>query len=290
MSRPAKATTAPNKQRPVLIADVGDVHAGSTLSLAPERIALDDGGEYLAAKHQRWLFQCWTDYWKQVEEARRESDATLYVIFGGDLVEGFHHGSIEVASGNPNAQAAILNECVSIPLALKPDAIVIVRGTPAHVGQSGSAEERIADGLRRDKRPIISCPDTNTASWNHFRAEIHGHLIDVAHEGRTGQREHTRQNAANLHAHDIYLSHCKRGDRAPDLCIRHHHHRFNDSYDACPTRVVTNGAWQLKTGWAHQKFADTMSDIGGLVVTVEPGRLDVRKVQYKADRGAVWRP
>jgi hypothetical protein len=85
------------------------------------------------------------------------------------------------------------------------------------------------------------------ASWWHLRMEVNGVLIDVAHHGRTGQREHTRASQAVLHAHDILLSHVKNGDRPPDLCIRGHYHKFNDSHDACPVRVITTGAWQLQT-------------------------------------------
>lgn len=276
--------------KPVLLAVVGDLHCGGTTALCPPSIRLDDGGEYVSSRSQSWLWQCWNDYWKQVEEARKKAGARLFVIFNGDLVEGAHHGTTQILSGNPNAQAAVLNACMSVPLGLSPERLIFVRGTEAHVGQSASAEERIADGLRRDKRPVVTEPDTGCASWWHFRGEIEGVLVDVAHHGRTGQREHTRGNAANLHAHDILLSYIKTNDRPPDLCLRAHYHRFNDSYDSCSVRVITNGAWQLKTGFVHKIAADTLADIGGLIVTVSGGKYNAEKIQFKADRGAVWKP
>lgn len=273
----------------VVLASVGDVHAGGATAICPAKISLDDGGEYVASKPQQWLFQCWRDYWERVAVVVREERAKLYQIFDGDLVEGSHHGSTQVLSGNPNAQAAVLNECMAVPLALKPDRMFFVRGTEAHVGQSASAEERIADGLRRDKRPVVGDPDTKTASWWHLRLEVNGVLLDVAHHGRTGLREHTRGSAAVLHAHDILLSHVKNGERAPDLCIRGHHHKFNDSHDAAPVRVITAGAWQLKTSYVHKVAADSMSDIGGFIVVVKNGEYTVERVQYKASRGSIWR-
>ncbi len=277
------------RTRPVVLAHVSDIHAGGTTALCPASVSYDDGGEYHASKPQRWLFQCWEQYWAKAEAKRRELHADLYAVFNGDLVEGAHHRTTQIISENPNAQAAVVTACMAIPLALKPDRILVVRGTEAHVGQSASAEERIADGLRRDKRPVISDPETRTASWWHFRGEMQGVRVDITHHGRTGQREHTRGSAAVLHAHDIFLSHAKDGDRHPDLCLRGHHHRFNDSYDACPTRVVTSGAWQLATSHVHKVAADSMAGIGGVLVTIDAGAYEVEKIQFKPERGPVWK-
>ena len=266
---------------------MSDLHCGGSTAVCPPTISLDDGGEYRASKAQRWLWDCWLDYWQQVDQARRSRKAELVVIFNGDLVEGLHHGTTQVLSGNPNAQAAVLDACIRVPLSLNPDKLVIVRGTEAHVGQSASAEERIATGLKKDKRPIITDPETGTASWWHFRASIRGVRLDVTHHGRTGQREHTRGGAAVLHAHDVLLSHVKNGDPPPNLCLRAHYHKWNDSYDACPVRVVTTGAWQLGTGFVHRIAADSLADVGGVIVTIDNGAYTVDRIGYKSVRGPV---
>lgn len=274
--------------RNVVIACVSDLHCGGTTALCPPSIALDDGGSYAASKAQQWLWQSWLTFWTRVQIVQAEHKAHLYAVFNGDLVEGQHHGTTQILSGNPNAQAAVVNAAMAVPLDLAPARIFVVRGTEAHVGASASAEERIADGLRRDKRPVMGDPETDTASWWHLRMDVHKTRIDVAHHGRTGMREHTRGGAAILHAHDIYLAHAKSGDRAPDLCLRAHYHRFNDSYDACPTRVVTSGAWQLQTGFVHKVAPDTLADIGGIIVVVTDKGYTVEKVHYRAHRGPVW--
>lgn len=292
MSRVVKRTPKPAKatNRDVtVIAVVNDLHCGGSTALCPTRISLDDGGEYLSSKAQQWIWGCWEEFWQRVETVRQTLGAHHIQIFNGDLVEGNHHGTTQIMSGNPNAQAAALNAALSIPLALKPDEMFFVRGTGAHVGHSASAEERIADGLRRDKRPVMVDPGTGTSSWWHLRAEVHGVLIDVAHHGRTGQREHTRAGAASLHAHDILLSHVKSGDRYPDLCLRAHYHRFNDSNDACPVRVITNGAWQIGTEYVHKIAADSLADIGGLIITVDDSGYEVEKVCFTPSRGATWK-
>lgn len=276
--------------RPIVWAWVSDVHAGSTVALCPPVVRLDDGGEYKASKAQLWLWQCWLDYWRTVDERRRALDAELYVGFNGDLVDGDHHGTVQIITGNPNAQAAVWDATVRPVLDLKPDKMFFTRGTGAHVGKSASAEERIASGLRKDKRPVQGDPDSGTASWWHFRADVQGVRIDATHHGRTGLREHTRGGAVVLYAHDILAAHVKDGDTHPHLCIRGHHHRFNDSHDACPVRVITLGAWQLATEYVKRVAADSMADIGGIIVTIHDGKYEVTKVDFTPSRGAVWTP
>lgn len=286
----AKRPTHSGKNRPVVVAFTSDQHAGGTTAACPPEVRLDDGGYYKASKPQSWLYQSWGDYWARVDAVRREVDGDLYEVFGGDLVDGAHHRTTQILSENPNGQAAVVDAMLKIPLALNPEKLFVIRGTEAHVGQSASAEERIASGLRKDKRPIVGDPESGTASWWHLRMEIQGVRLDVTHHGRTGQREHTRGSQAVLHAHDILLSHVKNGDDYPHLCLRGHHHKFNDSHDAAPVRVVTSGAWQLGTSYVHKVAADSLADVGGLIVVIRDGTYTVEKVHFKASRGPVWRP
>ena len=275
--------------RPILLACVSDVHAGSTVALCPEKITLDDGGEYHASKAQRWLMQCWREYWARVAEKRAEMGAELYVVFNGDAVEGDHHRTTQIVSGNPNAQAAAWNAAISIPLELKPDHIVIVRGTEAHVGQSASAEERIADGLSRDKRPVIRDHETGAAAWWHWRAELQGVRVDITHHGRMGRLPRTRRSNLVLYAWDILDEHADSGHPPPHLCLRGHNHKRGDTGDACPVRVVATGAWQLGTAHVHKVAADSLADIQGVIVPIEKGEYEVKKVQFFPER-PLWRP
>jgi hypothetical protein len=275
--------------RPILLACVSDVHAGGTTALCPEKIVLDDGGEYHASKAQRWLMQCWREYWARVDDRRTQLGAELYVVINGDAVEGDHHNTSAIISRNPNAQKIAVAKILEVPLALRPDRIVIIRGTGAHVGEAGATEEALADGLRRDKRPIISEPETGAASWWHWRAELQGVKLDVTHHGRIGQREHTRGSQIVLYAHDIHLAHTKNGERPPDLCLRAHNHKAADSYDAVKPRVIGTGAWQLGTGHVHKVQPDSLADIQGVIVTIQSGEYDVEKKQFHATR-PIWKP
>jgi len=277
------------RTRPVLMAVVSDVHAGGTTALCPDVIRLDDGGEYHASLAQRWIMQCWRDYWQKIEAKRAILGAELYVVFNGDAVEGDHHKTTQIMSANPNAQAAAWNAALSIPLELKPDKIAIIRGTAAHVGQSASAEERIADGLSRDKRPIIRQPGTGAASWWHWRPEIQGVRLDFTHHGRMGRLPRTRKSNLVLYAWDILDEHVESGHPHPHLCFRGHNHKRGDTGDACPVRVVATGAWQLETEHVKKVAPDSLADIGGAYVVIDRGDFEVKKVTYQPER-PIWRP
>lgn len=277
------------KSKPVIIACVSDIHAGGATALCPSEIMLDDGGRYIPSNAQSWYWANWLDFQQRVAARRDALHAQLYYILNGDLVDGQVKNSTQILSGNPNAQAAVFTAAMREVLDLGPDKIVVCRGTEAHVGNSAASEERIADGLRRDKRPIISDPSTGTASWWKWVAELQGVKVDVTHHGRIGQREHTRASQIVLYAHDIHLSYTKRGERPPDVALRGHNHKWADSLDAVKPRVVGTGAWQAGTGHVHKVAPDSLADCGGVLVTIQDGEYELEKVQYKPAQ-PVWRP
>jgi hypothetical protein len=266
------------KSRPVVLAITSDLHAGSTVALCPPEIELDDGGVYKASKVQQWMWQSWGKFWKEVDERRHALDADLYQLFNGDMVDGNHHGTTQIVTGNNNGQAAVVNECLRVPLALSPEKIWIIRGTDVHVGQSGCTEERIADGLRRDKRPIVREALAGTSSHWHARTEIHGWRFDFAHHGRVGTRTWTKPNVTMNLAADIFAQHAQedfdanRLPTAPHIAIRSHMHQFVDTGKAHRTRVIQTPAWQLATSFIHRIAAGSVGEVGGIIVTIEPGK------------------
>lgn len=278
------------KQKPVVIAVTSDLHCGSTVGLSPERIALDDGGAYEASNAQRWMWANWCDLWSQADTLRKTLGANLYAVFNGDLVDGNHHGTTQILSGNPNAQAAALNACMAVPLALKPHGLVFIRGTDVHVGQSASAEERIADGLRRDKRPVIGNDDTGTASHWHFKMELQGVRLDFAHHGRVGTRPWTKPNVVMNLAAEIFMDHASQGIPHPHLAVRSHMHQYVDTHDAHPTRVIQTPAWQLASSFIHRIAPGKLADIGGVFLVIQNGELTVKPMRYRPEPTRTWRP
>jgi hypothetical protein len=273
-----------------LIAITSDQHAGSTVALCPPTIDLDDGGAYTASKAQRWLWEDWLSFWQRVERVREKEKAKLYQVFNGDLTDGNHHGTTQILSGNSSVQAHVVSECMKVPLELAPDKMWFIRGTEAHVGKSAEGEEKIADGLRRDKRPIVRDRDTNTSSHWHAKLEVDGVRFDFAHHGRMGQRPWTEQNVVNNLAAEIFYEHAERGEPHPHFAIRSHHHRYADTGDAHPVRVIQTPAWQLATAFIHRIAAGKLADIGGIILLVRDGEVAREKVLFRPKSPTVWKP
>lgn len=276
------------KHRRVVIAVVSDVHAGSTVAVCPPKIEMDDGGEYVASKAQRWLWQCWLEFWATVEE--RAQGASLYTVFNGDLTEGFHHGTTQILTGNPTAQARVVDACMAPVLELRAEQMFFVRGTAAHVGKSAAYEERIALGLWKDKRPVQRDPDTGSASWWHLAMEVQGIRLSFAHHGRMGQRPWTKHNIPALLAHQIFMERATRERPHYHLAVRSHFHTYVDTHEVSPTRLIQTPAWQLHTEYAWKAVPENLADIGGVIITIERGSVSVDPVLFKPEGGAVWRP
>lgn len=273
----------------VVIAVTSDQHCGSSVALCAPRIELDDGGEYVASKSQQWLWQNWLLFWERVEKVRDREKAKLYQVWNGDLTEGNHHGSTQILSGNSSVQAAVVASAMKVPLDLKPDKLWLIRGTEAHVGKSGEGEEKIADGLRRNKNPIVKDKDTGTSSHWHAKLEVDGVRLDFAHHGRMGQRPWTEQNIVNLLAFQIWVEHHRRGEPPPHIAVRSHLHRFADTAGTHGTRVIQTPAWQLHTAFTHRVVTESMADIGGVIIVIRDGVASVEPVIYKPKGPTVWR-
>lgn len=288
-TQPGKTVHDAGRGDAVVFAIVSDMHAGSTVAPCPPSVELDDGGQYVASKAQNWLWRGWLEYWDTVAQLRDELKASLYAGFNGDITEGDHHGTTQILSGNPTVQADVVNAMMAVPKSLAPDAWFFVRGTEAHVGKSACYEERIADGLRRDGNPVHGDPDTGTSSWWHLRMEIQGKRLSLAHHGRMGQRPWTRPNVTANLAAEIFYEHASRGEPHPHLAVRSHLHRMVDTYDQHPVRVIQTPAWQLATSYVHRIAPDSLADIGGIIVIVRDGELEVIKKIFKPERSHVWK-
>lgn len=276
--------------KPLVLAITSDQHCGSTVALAPPVVHLDDGGKYEASKPQQWLWQRWNDYWKRVEQVRRAKKATLVQVYNGDLTEGDHHKTTQILSGNPTAQAVVVNEVMRVPLALKPDHIVGIRGTEAHVGPSGAFEERIFTGLRKDGWPVVRDENTGNSSHWHWTMEYQGVRLDIAHHGKFGSRPSTKMNTVVALAFDIFTRAAIEGRPHPHLAVRSHMHQVGDTGDIYPTRLIQMPAWQLATAYIHRLNPGAIADVGGIIVTIDKGTIEVEKVIYHPEPNTPWTP
>ena len=272
-----------------LIAVTSDHHCGSTVALCPPRIELDDGGAYESSKAQNWIWEQWGAFWDTVARERDRRKANLIQVFNGDITDGNHHGTTQILSGNPTAQAAVVDACMKAPLSLGPDQLFFVRGTEAHVGKSAAYEERIALGLWKDGRPVIKDADTGTASHWAARLEVEGIRLDFKHHGRMGTRPWTKGNVVLNMAAQIFYEHAANNEPHPHIAVRSHLHQYFDTHDAHPTRVIQMPAWQLATAFIYRIASENVADVGGILIAIEDGDVQVKPIISKPERGSVWR-
>ena len=260
-----------------VVAALGDLHAGGTTAVSPpEGIELDDGGRQMPSKLQRWLYDNWMDAWERygrVLDDYRPDAQTL--VLNGDLVDGIHHKSPQVAplAGQHFRTALTLLE--RGPLRFQPDHIHVVRGTESHVGRAGELEEGIARTLRAEGLPTVEDPATGQVSSYWRRLRIDGVRFDIRHHGRMGQRAHTRGPYSRLYAQDIELEHRLDGEEPPHIALRSHLHKYMDSGRShrWTTRVVSLPCWQMTTAYGHRIAAESLTDIGMVVFIIRDGVL-----------------
>jgi hypothetical protein len=80
----------------------------------------------------------------------------------------------------------------------------------------------------------------------------------------------------------------KAGERLPDLAIRSHYHRYSDSYDAQPVRVIQTPAFQTATAYVHKRVPESLADVGMIAVVVDGDQYEVHKSIKKPPRGKTW--
>lgn len=255
---------------------VSDAHIGSTVALCPPSVILDDGGEYHASRGQRWIWDGWNHFLDKVSKL----DYPL-VIFNGDMIEqDAKRRSYQVITRNPATVQAIAVKILD-PLVKMAGGLYVLRGTAAHGGKSGNAEENLANDFE-----AISDKATSAASRYHLPLIIDRVRLDIAHAGTMGGTPTARPMAANRLAWQTMLEYQITRDQPPDLVIRGHQHRWADSYDAYPTRAIYTAGWTLATEHIESRAPGKLAEIGGLIIHIDGNHYEVEKVQYKPRR--VW--
>ena len=270
-----------------IVVCLGDTHCGSTVGLCPpEGLELDDGGMYEPNKAQRWLWNNWEEAWAKIKSVKRKNRrAKLHLILNGDLIDGDHHRTAQIASPLTGIHITCAMESLRVPLALKPKSIHVIRGTPSHVGRSGGSEEGIARALKAASWPVVEDPDTGMKSSYSRVIQVGNIRFDVKHHGRMGKRAHTKGPYMRWFAQDIFFNHMMDGDDPPDVAVRSHYHQFADSgkIHKIKTRAVALPAWQLATEYVH-RVAESLADIGLVWFEVDDDDYDMKTILYKPDR------
>lgn len=247
-----------------------------------EGVSLDeDDNGYRPSKGQRWLWQCWLDF---IQQAKQNAKGRRhYLILNGDLVDGQVKNSTQVITADMTIQRQIALDVLD-PLVQCADRVFVIRGTEAHTGLSAREEEAIARDFEN-----VEKSGKKIASWWELRAEFGGVTFDVSHHTSAGGRAWTTGNAAVRLAAEAMFTSMQRGDGIPDIVLRSHVHKYQDSGSNYRTRAIILPAWQLRTAYAHRINA-SIADVGGVLVQTAQGRIEDLQVKlYKPERRATWR-
>jgi len=270
--------------RPHLLRFRADLHTNSTVAVSPASVQRDDGDVWRPSKVQRWLNRCWLDFYGQTNEIARQHGAIIHDVFGGDVTEGDHHDTFQIISRNPATQVQIALDVLE-PVIQTADLLYFVRGTPVHVGGQAYFEELIG-------RDLDAYPDANGNRAHYIlRLNLDGVRFAIAHHRRQNRLPWTMGGSPNRLAVQTLVDYVSNDDIPPDVVIRAHGHKFDESSRTNKIKVVFSPAWKLTCEFVHKIAPDAIADIGGLWFLCNGGRVERwDRIQYRHKRPAYITP
>lgn len=250
---------------------ISDIHAGCRLGLCPpDPQPLDGTGAYTASEFQLKMWGLWRTFWDEwVPEVTKGEPYD--VCFNGDGIDGVHHRSTTQISHNLTDQVRIAVEILK-PVADRCRAsggtYYHIRGTEAHVGQSGENEEQLAQLLAA--KPNKEGQYARFDLWKRVGSE-RGPLVHLLHHvGTTGSAAH-EASAVNAELTAEYVEAARWGRQPPDFIVRSHRHR-SIAVDLNSARgyaaAIVTPAWQGRTPFTWKIPGARISEpqIGGIVI------------------------
>lgn len=126
----------------------------------PDGARLDDGGIVKPSNFQLKIWSFWREFWDSWVPTVTRGEP-FAIVHNGDCIDGSHHGSTHQWSHNLEDQIRHA-ELVLKPIAERAKlGYYHVRGTQAHVGESGIYEEQLALRLG-----AVANTEGQFAHWN----------------------------------------------------------------------------------------------------------------------------
>lgn len=187
------------------------------------------------------------------------------VVINGDALDGVHHGSTTQWSHNLTDQGKAARDIIA-PLSTACDGrLYMIRGTEAHVGQSGQDEERLA-------MDVGAIPNKTGQRARYDLWKLIGpRLVHFTHHIGTTGSQHYESTAVHRELMESFLEAGRWNRRPPDVIIRGHRHRYIET--GIPTangeaRAVVTPGWQGKTPFAWKVAGARQSEpqFGGVLI------------------------
>jgi hypothetical protein len=227
------------------------------------------------------MYREWLAYWQAVKDIAAGHD--LVVLLNGELGDQNKHSPDDLISQNKNTQLRIAIALLQPMLDLNPQAIHVVRGTPAHSGNQSWMDERIAHDIGAVKHGELHSTD-----W--LMTKIDGVRIEALHKPPVGpsKRPWLRNNYALTVAKirlDEYLT---RKIKPPQLAFFGHYHYPGDSYETYETRAIITPGWKLPDSYVKQSLSGSFPyPVGGSIVTLDRGEV-VNVKHIKSEWKIAW--
>lgn len=289
------------KHRQAIVAAVGDMHFNSTIAATPPSFNLDAGGTHKADRVQRFIYDKWLEYWREIWEVKQRLGWPVYVIMNGELADSNYHATTQLISRNPADQLAMALKLLE-PAYKIADHLIVIRGTAAHSGQSSWMDELLARDLGALPVRHRGEDDPRHAHWQ-WRGVIGGVRFDVAHHpGHGHMRPWTRGGDANRLAADIRMRYDRYNDYMmrqkedsqiippPQIVLRGHNHKPSDSgHNFGSTRAIIAPSWQLGyDGDFSNRLGGDWLPNGGLYILCDNGEPTVRWRDWMMPLGGYW--
>lgn len=223
---------------------------------------------YRPSALQRKIYAYWREFWDEfVPEATRGEPYAI--VHNGDAIDGVHHGSTSQISHNLVDQSNIAFRLLEPLVELAQGRYYHIRGTEAHVGQSGVEEERLA-------RRLGAIPDTDGkyARWDLRKRVGKGMVHLLHHVGATGSVAY-EATAVHKELVETILHAALWNQTIPDMIVRSHRHRLMKteipSWRGRSVAIVTP-CWQAKTPFVWKIPGGRLStpQFGGIVIKWHP--------------------
>lgn len=234
----------------------------------PTNFRLDDGQPIKQSEDQKWIWKCWKEFWAFAYAL--VGDRPHALIHLGDMIDGRHHGTTQLISGNLAIQQKMAIQVMEEHVK-RAQKTFLIRGTESHVGQSAEIEESIGRELGVER---VS-EDGPYTRWD-LLVELGKERIHFAHHIATTTAQAYKSSPLMRTMAAAFGSAGEHGRRPPSMIVRAHCHDYTEVKRA-NCRVITCPSWQLKTGFIWKFDTVGIPIIGGLVIRLGDEGVHVRE-------------
>lgn len=246
---------------------ISDIHAGCRMGLCPPTgITLDEGLPVTITPLQETMWYFWGEFWAWVTKTLRREKFDL--VFNGDGLDGVHHKSTGQITHNLTDQVEIAYQILA-PCVKRARHYFHIRGTEAHVGQSGQEEEALAKRLGAVPNSV-----GQYARYDLWKKVGPGLVHILHHIGTTGSQAY-EATAVHKEMVESFVEAARWDYTRPDIIVRSHRHRhFETTFTTArgAARAVVTPGWQGKTPFVWKLAGGRLAppQFGGIIIRYHP--------------------